>query len=60
MPFAVICDGKIIEDTADEAGIDASANKKLVLSSKIPMKEIIIMTVNADGASYIAKKETDD
>ena len=60
MPFAVICDGKIIEDTADEAGIDASAIKKLVLSSKIPMKEIIIMTVNADGASYIAKKETDD
>lgn len=60
MPFAVICDGKIIEDTADEAGIDASAIKKLVLSSKVPMKEIIIMTVNADGASYIAKKETDD
>lgn len=60
MPFAVICDGKIIEDTADEAGIDASSIKKLVLSNKIPMKEIIIMTVNADGTSYIAKKETDD
>lgn len=59
MPFAVVCDGKIIEDTVAESEIEMSKIKKLIVSSKIPIKEILIMTVSADGTAYIARKETD-
>ena len=56
MPFAVICDGKIIDDTVAESGLDKDKIKKLVISSKIPLEEIIIMTVTADGKAFIAKR----
>ncbi len=56
MPFAVICDGKIIDDTVAESGVDKDKIKKLVISSKIPLEEIIIMTVTADGKAFIARR----
>lgn len=56
MPFAVICDGKIIDDTVSESGLDKDKIKKLVISSKIPLEEIIIMTVTADGKTFIARR----
>ena len=57
MPFAVICDGRIIEDTVKESPLDTSEVKKLVISSKIPLKEIIIMTVDSNGTPYIVRKD---
>ena len=56
MPFAVICDGKMIDDTIYESGLDADKIKKLVISSRIPLEEIIIMTVTSDGKAFIARK----
>ncbi|MBR3781200.1 MAG: DUF421 domain-containing protein [Clostridia bacterium] len=56
MPFAVICDGRMIDDTIVESGFDADKIKKLVISSKIPVDEIIIMTVTSDGKAFIARK----
>ena len=56
MPFAVICDGKIIDDTVAESGFDTDKIKKLVISSKIPLEEIIIMTVTSDGKAFIARR----
>ena len=57
MPFAVICDGRIIEDTVKESPLDTSEVKKLVISNKIPLKEIIIMTVDSNGTPYIVRKD---
>ena len=57
IPFAVICDGRIIEDTVKESPLDTSEVKKLVISSKIPLKEIIIMTVDSNGTPYIVRKD---
>ena len=57
MPFAVICDGRILEDTVKESPLDTSEVKKLVISSKIPLKEIIIMTVDSNGTPYIVRKD---
>ncbi len=56
MPFAVICDGKIIDDTVAESGLDTDKVKKLVISSKIPLEEIVIMTVTSDGKAFIARR----
>ena len=56
MPFAVICDGRMIDDTIIESGLDSDKIKKLVISSKIPIDEIIIMTVTSDGKAFIARK----
>ncbi len=56
MPFAVICDGKIIDDTVAESGLDKDKIKKLVISNKTPLEKIIIMTVTSDGKAYIAKR----
>lgn len=58
MPFAVICDGEIIDDMVKDSNLDMSHIKKLAISSKMPIKEILIMTVNADGTAYIARKES--
>ncbi len=60
MPFAVVCDGKIIDDTVAESGLDRDKVKKLIISSKIPLEEIIIMTVTADGKAFIAKRGDDE
>lgn len=57
MPFAVVCDGKIIEDTVAESEIEPSQIKKIIISSKVPLKEIQIMTVNTEGTAYIARKD---
>lgn len=57
MPFAVVCDGKIIEETLEESGFDISKIKKLILSSKTPVEQVMILTVDKNGISYIAKKE---
>lgn len=57
MPFAVICDGKVMEDVAGEAGCDMSTIKKFALSSKIPIEKILIMAVDSDGIAYIMRKD---
>ena len=54
--MAVSLDGKIIDDTVTESGIDTDKIKKLVISSKIPLEEIIIMTVTSDGKAFIARR----
>lgn len=59
MPFAVVCDGEIIDDTVRDSSLDISHIKKIIISSKIPVKEILIMTVDAEGNAYIARKEND-
>lgn len=60
MPFTVICDGEIIDDMVKDSTLDMSHIKKLAISSKTPIKEILIMTVNADGTAYIARRESED
>ncbi len=57
MPFAVICDGEIIEHIAKESGYDTATIKKFVLSSNIPAENIMIMCVDSQGISYIARKD---
>lgn len=57
MPFAVVCDGEIIEDAVKESAFDIAKVKKLVVSSKIPIKNIVIMTVDSDGVVFIEGKE---
>ncbi len=57
MPFAVICDGEIIEDMVKESGYDISKIRKFVLSSKIPIERILVMSVDSDGIAYIAGKD---
>lgn len=56
MPFAVICDGEIIEDMVKESGYDMSKIKKFALMSKVPVEKIVIMSVDSDGIAYIAEK----
>ncbi len=56
MPFAVICDGKIIDDTVSESGLDKDKIRKLVISSRIPLEDIVIMTVTSDGKAFIARR----
>ncbi len=57
MQFAVICDGILIKETAEDSPLSEEKIRSLVLSSKIPMENILIMTVNKDGVAYIAGKE---
>lgn len=57
MPFAVVCDGKIVEETVAESGFDIGKINKLILSSKVPVEKIMILTVDKNGISYIAGKE---
>lgn len=59
MPFAVICDGEILEDIVKDAGYNLTEIKKMVLSSKIPVEKILIMSVDSSGVSYLARKEDD-
>ncbi len=58
MPFAVVCDGKLVEETLAESGFDISKINKLILSSKMPIENIMIMTVDKNGISYIAGKDS--
>ena len=57
MPFAVVCDGKIIEETLKESCFDINKINKLILSGGIPIEKIMILTVDKNGISYIAEKE---
>lgn len=57
MPFAVICDGEIIEDVVKESGYDLSKIKKFALMNKIPVEKILVMSVDSDGIAYIARKD---
>ena len=57
MPFAVICDGEVLEDVVKDAGYNTADIKKLVLSGKIPCEKILIMCVDSDGISYLARKD---
>lgn len=60
MPFAVVCDGEIIEDTVAESEIEFDKVKKLVISSRIPLDEILIMAVSGNEISYIARKDKNE
>lgn len=60
MPFAVVCDGKIIEETVADSELDITKINKLVLSSKIPLENILIMTVNKNGVSFVERKDNED
>lgn len=57
MQFAVVCDGKIIEETLAESGFDVSKVNKFILSSGIPIENIMILTVDKNGISYVAGKD---
>ena len=59
MPFAVICDGEVADEMVAESGYDFSKIKKFAISSGIPIRKILIMTVDSDGIAYIARKEDD-
>ncbi|MBQ4626347.1 MAG: DUF421 domain-containing protein [Clostridia bacterium] len=60
MPFAVICDGKIIEETVSQSGIDIKKIEKAVKKSRIPKNEILLMTICPDGTSFFARKENEE
>lgn len=60
MPFAVICDGKIIDETVKDSAFDITKIKKIALSTNIPVEKILIMTVDSEGLAYIAQKGEDD
>ena len=53
----IVCDGKIIEETLAESEFDISKVNKLILSSRIPIEKIMILTVDKNGISYIAEKD---
>lgn len=59
MPFAVICDGEILEDVVKDAGYNISNITKMALSNRIPVEKILIMSVDSDGVSYLAQKDDD-
>ncbi len=60
MPFAVICDGKIIEDTVTQSGIEIKRIENAVKKSKVPIEEILLMTIQPDGTTYIERKEKNE
>lgn len=60
MPFAVICDGEVLEDVVKDAGYNTSDIQKMVLSNKIPAEKILIMCVDSDGVSYLARKDDNE
>ena len=60
MPFAVICDGKIIEDTVSQSGIEMKKIENAIKKSKVPLEEILLMTICKDGTTYIERKEKEE
>ncbi len=59
MPFAVVCDGKIIENALKESGKDEKFIRDTVNSQNIAMKNIMIMTVDNSGAVQIIRKDNE-
>lgn len=57
MQFAVICDGEVLEDVVKDAGYNTAEIRKMVLSNKIPAEKILVMCVDSDGVSYLARKD---
>lgn len=57
MPFAVICDGEIIEDMVKESGYDMSKIKKIALMNNVPVENILVLSVDSDGVAFIARKD---
>lgn len=57
MPFAVVCDGKLIKETITESRIDVDKINMMIVSGKIPIENILLMTVNKDGVMYVARKD---
>ena len=56
MPFAVICDGTVIEDAVEQSGIERSKIKSSVSSAGMEISEVLIMTVTPHGKTYIVRK----
>lgn len=56
MPFAVICDGTVIEDAMEQSGIERSKIKSAVSSAGMEISEVLIMTVTPHGKTYIVRK----
>ncbi len=56
MPFAVICDGTVIEDAVEQLGIERSKIKSAVSSAGMEISEVLIMTVTPHGKTYIVRK----
>lgn len=56
MPFAVICDGAVIEDAVEQSGIERSKIKSAVSSAGMDISEVLIMTVTPRGKTYIVRK----
>ncbi len=57
MPFAVVCDGEIIENALKESGKDEKFIRDTVNSQNIAMKDIMIMTVDNSGSVRIIRKD---
>lgn len=57
MPFAVICDGEMLEDIVKDAGYTKTEIKKMLVSNKIPIDKILILSVDSGGVSYLARKD---
>ena len=55
MPFAVICDGTVIEDAVEQSGIERSKIKSAVSSAGMEISEVLIMTVTPHGKTYIVR-----
>lgn len=58
MPFAVICDGTIIEDALEQSGLDRRKVQKAVSGAGMDITDVLIMTVTPKGKTYIVEKET--
>lgn len=56
MPFAVICDGTVIDDAVEQSGIERSKIKSAVSSAGMEISEVLIMTVTPHGKTYIVRK----
>ena len=56
MPFAVICDGTVIDDAVEQSGIERSKIKSAVSSAGLEISEVLIMTVTPHGKTYIVRK----
>lgn len=56
MPFAVICDGTVINDAVEQSGIERSKIKSAVSSAGMEISEVLIMTVTPHGKTYIVRK----
>ncbi len=56
MPFAVICDGTIIENALNESGKDEEFIKSTLQKQNVPLDEVLIMTVDNSGTVTILRK----